>query len=175
MVEWHTKSKRKPSGGMRTSIRKMDKKLYQRGGVFAATTIAPTEKEVKVETRRIRGGKLLSRVLKAHTANVFDGKKAFKAKIIAVALNEANRLYTRRNIITKGSIIKIHADSGEKLAKVTSRPGQDGAVNAVIWHGKLKTDKEETVQKKNPQESKHEEKHKEAEKKAHKEHKVKEK
>jgi len=34
----------------------------------------------------------------------------------------------RRNIITKGAIIEVE---GERLAKVTSRPGQHGVVNAV--------------------------------------------
>ena len=181
MVEWHTKSKRKPSGGMRTSLRKMDKKLYKRGGVFAATTIAAassssSEKGVHIENRRMRGGKLLQRVIKTSTVNVSDGKKMHKAKVIAVALNEANRLYTRRNIITKGAIVKIQVDSGERLVKITSRPGQDGAVNAVFWEGQIKIPKEEKKAKTKQKDAKEpRQKHEIHEKMAPKEHKPKEK
>lgn len=180
MVEWHTKSKRKPSGGMRTSLRKMDKKLYQRGGIFAATTITATEKDARIENRRMRGGKLLQRAIKTHTVNVSDGKKTHKAKVIAVALNEANRLYTRRNIITKGAIIKIQTDSGEKLAKITSRPGQDGVVNAVFWEGQIKAPKEENHNREKAKAKQKEakdspQKHEVLEKNAHKVHKPKEK
>ncbi|RLF79472.1 30S ribosomal protein S8e, partial [Thermococci archaeon] len=40
----------------------------------------------------------------------------------------ANRQYVRRNIITKGAIIQTEIGK----AIVTSRPGQDGVVNAVL-------------------------------------------
>ncbi len=42
--------------------------------------------------------------------------------------NPANPNYVQRNIITKGAIIKTSAGN----AKVTSRPGQDGTINAVL-------------------------------------------
>ena len=51
-----------------------------------------------------------------------------KAKIEIVTANPANRHYVRRNIMTKGTIIKT--DKGD--ARVTSRPGQDGVINAVL-------------------------------------------
>ena len=59
-------------------------------------------------------------------------KKAMKAEILSVEENAANRLFTRRNIITKGAVIKVKVDGKEQTAKVTSRPGQDGIVQAVI-------------------------------------------
>ena len=49
-------------------------------------------------------------------------------KIISVVENPANRQYVRRNIVTKGAIVQT--EIGKAL--VTSRPGQDGIVNAVL-------------------------------------------
>ncbi len=42
--------------------------------------------------------------------------------------NAANRHYVRRDIITKGTIIQTKLGK----ARVTSRPAQDGTVNAVL-------------------------------------------
>jgi len=63
-------------------------------------------------------------------ANILDPKtgKAQKVKILNVKDNSANRNFARMNIITKGAIIVT--EIGE--AKVTSRPGQEGFVNAVL-------------------------------------------
>jgi small subunit ribosomal protein S8e len=47
---------------------------------------------------------------------------------LAVIENTANPNYVRQNIITKGSIIGTEKGN----AKVTSRPGQHGVVNAVL-------------------------------------------
>jgi small subunit ribosomal protein S8e len=51
-----------------------------------------------------------------------------KVAISNVIGNDANKHYIRRNIITKGAIIETELGK----AKVTSRPGQDGVVNAVL-------------------------------------------
>ena len=50
------------------------------------------------------------------------------ATIENVVSNAANLNYVRRNVITKGAII----DTSEGRARVTSRPGQTGQVNAVL-------------------------------------------
>ena len=42
--------------------------------------------------------------------------------------NPASKDFIRRKIITKGAIIKTEIGD----AKVTSRPGQDGVINAVL-------------------------------------------
>ncbi len=86
--------------------------------------------DVKVNKIRVRGHNAKLRVLRADAANVYDPKtkKHIKAKIQIVTGNPANRHYVRRNIITKGTIIQT--DKGS--ARVTSRPGQDGIVNAVL-------------------------------------------
>jgi small subunit ribosomal protein S8e len=49
-------------------------------------------------------------------------------KILGVAKNPANKEYERRQVITKGALIKTELG----LARVTSRPGQNGVVNAVL-------------------------------------------
>ncbi|MEK6949175.1 MAG: 30S ribosomal protein S8e, partial [Nanoarchaeota archaeon] len=48
--------------------------------------------------------------------------------IKTISGNPANRHFVRRNIMTKGAIIET--EKGK--ARITSRPGQDGAVNAVL-------------------------------------------
>ena len=55
-------------------------------------------------------------------------KKTHKVKILTVKENSANPNFVQRNIINRGAMIQTEIG----LAKVTSRPGQDGAVNAVL-------------------------------------------
>jgi small subunit ribosomal protein S8e len=85
----------------------------------------PAQKSIKT-----RGGNEKNRVLRTNVANVYDAKtkKYVKANIKIVVENPANRHYVRRNIITKGTVIQT--DKGN--ARVTSRPGQDGVINAVL-------------------------------------------
>ena len=54
-------------------------------------------------------------------------KKRTGGRRRTVRKNASNPNYVRRNIITKGAV--IDTDAGR--ARVTSRPGQDGQVNAV--------------------------------------------
>ena len=86
----------------------------------------------KVQLKKIRtkcaGRK--NRLTFCETANVFDPKtrKYSNMKIKTITDSPANRHFIRRNIITKGCIIETEAGK----ARVTSRPGQHGAVNAVL-------------------------------------------
>jgi len=84
----------------------------------------------RVQIIRTRGSNRKLRMLGADTANLFDPKsKSFKqVKIKTITDNPANRHFVRRNIMTKGSVI----DTEIGKAKITSRPGQDGVVNAVL-------------------------------------------
>ena len=79
---------------------------------------------------RVRGGNDKSKLLRTNIANVYDPKtkKYLKAIIEMVVENSANRHYVRRNILTKGTVVKT--DKGN--AKITSRPGQDGIINAIL-------------------------------------------
>ena len=122
MSNVHSKSLRKPTGGMRRAHRK--KKKYELGRVHLPVT--PGEEKRKI--LRTKGGNQKQRMLKAEFAMVSDKKgKTKKSKITEVVENAANPFFIRRNIITKGAIINTEAG----YARVVSRPGQDGVVNAV--------------------------------------------
>lgn len=118
------KSKRSATGAKYQAHRKKRRSVIGSG---PANTRPGT---TKLKTVRARGGSDKYALLKVEMANLLDPKtkKYVKAKISSVSDNPANRHYTRRNIITKGALITT--DKGE--ARVTSRPGQDGTVNAVL-------------------------------------------
>ena len=125
MVLDQSRSKRKESGARYK--RQHAKKKYALG---RTPTLTKIDNNIALKTIRTRGGHVKTRVLRTNIANVFDpkAKKYIKAKIEMVIENPANRHYVRRNIITKGTVIKT--DKGN--AKVTSRPGQDGVINAIM-------------------------------------------
>lgn len=85
---------------------------------------------MKKKAIRTRGNNNKSRVLTADTAFVIDPKtnKTTKTEIVTVVENSANIHYVRRNIMNKGAIINTKIGK----AKITSRPGQTGVVNAVL-------------------------------------------
>jgi len=124
MSLWQGKSRRKPSGGRLRLNRK--KRRYEIGNDAEYTYTGVT----RLQKFRTRGGNSKVRMLKAAYANVVDpsNQKIKKAKILTVKENSANPNYVQRNIINKGAIVQTEIG----LAKVTSRPGQDGAVNAVL-------------------------------------------
>lgn len=90
------------------------------------TTIAETRK------RTVRGKfkTIKQKILSTETVNLIDKKtgKCIKAKIKTVVDNPANKNFVRRNILTRGTII----DTDKGKAKITSRPGQQGTLNAVL-------------------------------------------
>ena len=57
-----------------------------------------------------------------------DSKKTQKLRIIRVTKNPANKDYERRGVITKGALLETEIG----IARVISRPGQDGVINAVL-------------------------------------------
>ncbi len=130
MVEWHMKSNRKTTGGRSRTVRRSTKKLAWRGGLFSETKLAEENEIVAVKGRGNSEKKQLRYVLYANLTDP-STKKNSKVKILQVLENNANRQYARRNIITKGAVIEVDLN-GLKHAKVTSRPGQSGTVNAII-------------------------------------------
>ncbi|HLE97122.1 MAG TPA: 30S ribosomal protein S8e [Candidatus Thermoplasmatota archaeon] len=124
MAIWQGKSQRKPTGGRLHLAAK--KRKSEIGAEPHLTSIG----EHKRKTVRTRGGHKRTRVLVAKTINVTDPKsgKTTKADILTVTGNPANPNYIRRNIVTKGAVVKTSAGN----ARVTSRPGQDGTVNGVL-------------------------------------------
>jgi small subunit ribosomal protein S8e len=123
-MRWQGKIGRKPTGGRLILAR--GKRKYEIGSEASDTTIADIRKK-KVDTL---GGNKKMRLLRGNVATVADPKTGItkKVKIETVKNNKANLHYTRRNIITKGAIIKT--DLGD--AMVTNRPGQEGIINAVL-------------------------------------------
>lgn len=84
----------------------------------------------KSKTVRVIGGNQKTKLLLVEFVNVFDQKKkkSVKTKIKSVLESPANRHYVRRNIVTRGTVI----DTELGKARVTSRPAQDGILNAVL-------------------------------------------
>ena len=76
------------------------------------------------------GGNIKIKVLTDKFASVTDPKTntTEKTEIVRVVRNGANVDYNRRGVITKGA--EIETSMG--LAKVTSRPGNDGIISAVL-------------------------------------------
>lgn len=118
------RSKRKISGGRYRNIRKS--RLREHGNLPTYTKIGKR----KAKRVRIRGKSYKVKILSTEFANVYDPKtkKNYKVKIEGIIDNPANRHFIRRNIITKSSIIKTEKGN----ARITSRPGQHGTINAVL-------------------------------------------
>jgi len=123
MVVFQGKSRRKPTGGRRLHHHK--KRKFLLGRESADTRIG----ERRLRKIRARGASRKLRLLMTDTANLVEnpGEKGKPVRILTVKENPASRDFTRRNVITKGAIIDTEAGP----ARVTSRPGQDGLVNAV--------------------------------------------
>ncbi|MBI4362086.1 MAG: 30S ribosomal protein S8e [Euryarchaeota archaeon] len=115
---------RKPTGGMRTRARK--KKRFELGSEPTFTLLGGDRRK----TVRTRGGNSKVRLFRGNTANVTDPKtgKTRKVAIETVVENRANPYFVRRNIITKGAVIRTPLGP----ARVTSRPGQEGVVHAIL-------------------------------------------
>jgi small subunit ribosomal protein S8e len=124
MALWQGKSGKKPTGGRLVSSRGKRKFEISREKQFTKIG-AETLKQY-----RGCGGNVKIGMLTADYANVVDPSTntVKRAKILNVEVNPADPNYVQRNIINKGA--KIKTDLG--LAIVTSRPGQDGAINAVL-------------------------------------------
>jgi len=124
MAIWQGKSRRLPTGGRRHIAQK--KRKFEIGSEPHFTTVG----ETKLKNVRARGGHTKVRVLRVKTANVTDRKtgKTQVAEIVTVTGNGANPNYVRRNIVTKGAVVRTSLGQ----ARVTSRPGQHGAINAVL-------------------------------------------
>lgn len=86
--------------------------------------------ETKNVIRRVRGNNIKVAFKFANYANVSDQdtKKTSKVKILRVTKNPANKDFERRGVISKGSVLETELG----LARVVSRPGQDGIVNAIL-------------------------------------------
>ena len=124
MVRWQGRSRTKLSGGRIWTSRKKRKREM---GSESAETKLGAPKRVEERTRG-RGRKF--RLLSANVANVTDPetRRTKQAKILTVVENPADPHYVRRNVLTRGAVVETELGK----ARVTSRPGQTGIINAVL-------------------------------------------
>lgn len=120
-----TRSTRKPTGG-RYHKPHGKKKLHENGREPYLIKLDPEKNKML----KARGSVYKKTLLSTNYANVADPKtKTIKKVLIkTVSENPANRHYVRRNIMTKGAIVMTELGK----ARITSRPGQNGVVNAVL-------------------------------------------
>jgi small subunit ribosomal protein S8e len=115
---------RKLTGGRKVAMR--GRRKFEIDRYPNEAVVGPSQ----VVARRIRGNNNKVAFKSAEFANVIDqeNKRVIKSKILRVTKNPANRDYERRGVVSKGAIIE--SESG--TARVVSRPGQDGVVNAIL-------------------------------------------
>ena len=113
---------RTPTGAKIKRFRK--KRKYEMGG--PPTNTHPGPRKVKIV--RTKGGGHKVKLLSDNYVNLNLGSETKRVRLLGVVENPAGRFLTRDSVITKGCIVKTELG----LAKITSRPGQDGILNAVL-------------------------------------------
>ena len=133
MSVWHGGSRKRKLTGGRKRAHRVKRKFE--GGVFPAET---TLGESRMRRVRGYGGNIRVKALSAKYASVTDPKsgKTEKTEILRVVRNRANVDYDRRGVITKGAEIETSVG----IARVSSRPGNDGVINAVLLSSKEEKD-----------------------------------
>jgi small subunit ribosomal protein S8e len=122
-MQWQGESVRKVTGGRRRPAQ-----MKRR----AEIGLAPADTHIGEDRRKVirtYGGNDKVRAMRAAFANVTASNgETKKVKIEKVEENGANPNYVRRNLLTKGAIIKTEIGR----ARIMSRPGQDGIINALL-------------------------------------------
>jgi small subunit ribosomal protein S8e len=115
---------RKLTGGRKVAMR--GRRKFEIDRYPNEAIVGPSQ----VVARRIRGNNNKVAFKSVEFANLIDqeNKMVIKSKILRVTKNPANRDYERRGVVSKGAII----ESENGTARVVSRPGQDGVVNAIL-------------------------------------------
>jgi small subunit ribosomal protein S8e len=123
-MQWQGRSVRKATGGRIRLAR--GKRRVEIGRAPADTHIGEDRNRII----RTQGGSHKVRALRAAFANVADPKtgETKRVRMETVEANTANPNYVRRNLLTKGAIIKTELGR----ARIVSRPGQDGVICAVL-------------------------------------------
>jgi small subunit ribosomal protein S8e len=125
-MAWHGGlKKRKKTGGKKRAYR--SKRLHELGKQPMETSLDETDRKIESGRSGIKKVKLVSE----NYANVSDPStgQTERLEILDVVENPANVDYNRRGVITKGAIVRTE----KGLAKIVSRPGQDGVLNAVVY------------------------------------------
>jgi small subunit ribosomal protein S8e len=123
-MRWQGKIGRKLTGGKLILAR--GKRKFEIGREQSDTTIG----EVRIKKVQVRGGREKVRMLRGNMVAVADPVTGMSkmVKIETAKENRANLHYMRRNILTKGAVIKTEIGD----ARITNRPRQDGIINAVL-------------------------------------------
>jgi small subunit ribosomal protein S8e len=111
----------KGTGGKRVKF--SDKRLAMAGGTFTATKLSQKEER---KSTRTGGGNTKVRIRKTKFINVSTAGGTKKVEITNVIKGNTPD-YTRQNIMTKGAIVQTAIGK----VRVTSRPGQHGALSGV--------------------------------------------
>ena len=122
MAVWQDRSQTKKTGGKTRSYRKSRK--HDIGSKFSEPEVG----EQKVIVKETRGGNQKSVAKRSETVNLAVNGEVKNAEIKSVEENPANTNFVRRSMLTKGTII----ETSEGTAEITSRPGQEGSVNAKL-------------------------------------------
>ncbi|MBE0527292.1 30S ribosomal protein S8e [Candidatus Thorarchaeota archaeon] len=124
MAIWHRRSNRTSTGSRLKRFR--SKRKYEMGRTPTETLMGETKRRTVDSRCKVKK----TPALKIKQVNVTDRAKGvtYAAEIQDVETNPANMDYQRRKVITRGTIIK----TTKGRAKVTSRPGQEGILNAVL-------------------------------------------
>lgn len=124
MALWQGKSRRSKTGRRIRYAR--GKRKFEIGREPHLATIGlDTRKKI-----RTRGKNQKIQLKTSNIAYILDPKtnKTTKTEIVTVKENAANIHYVRRNIMNKGAIIETKIGK----ARITSRPGQSGTINAIL-------------------------------------------
>lgn len=125
-MAWHDRlTKRKKTGGKKRAYR--THRVYEQGRQPVETLFGETQRKEVKGISRISKIKLV----KADYVNVSNPETGTteRLEILDVVSNPANADYNRRGVITKGTIVRT--ENG--LAKIVSRPGQEGSLSAVVY------------------------------------------
>lgn len=124
MARSHTRSRRKYTGKKYKHFRKKRKRELSR------PTIDTEISDYKVKKQRVLGGNAKLRLFSTKFINVTDPNlnKTSKVRILGFDSNTASKDLNRRHVLTKGAIVETELGN----ARITSRPGQHGALNGVL-------------------------------------------
>jgi len=126
MSYFQGRDKKKPTGGRLHTRR--EKKRFELGSPPTETALG-IKADVK-NVKRVSGGNSKIRLDEAAFVNVTNPKdnSSKKVKLLKVKNNPSNVDYARRGVITKGAVVETELGD----ARITSRPGQNGMLNAIL-------------------------------------------
>lgn len=119
-----SRPRRKSSGGRYVSYR--TKRKFEVG----YPTVAPRIGKTKIKSVDAKFAQTKTKIFYAEKINVYVKKenKCKTTKVDTVIENPADSELVRRNVLTKGAVVKTSLGN----VKITSRPGQDGCLNGIL-------------------------------------------